>query len=116
MKTFSGPRQTSRMELFAKIVEGFQPLTIFAKSSILDVLLDCEDASETRGNQDAFSWHQRYLQVENFFCNEKNSEKTKYQTHLAIKNKCSTQNQQHLTQFFAINNFRDPENVSTNIQ
>ena len=27
---------TSKMELFAKIVNGFQPLTIFARRSILD--------------------------------------------------------------------------------
>ena len=27
----------SKMEVFAKIVNGFQPITIFAKSSILDV-------------------------------------------------------------------------------
>ena len=31
------PCQTSKMELFAKRVNGFQPLTIFAKSSILDI-------------------------------------------------------------------------------
>ena len=29
--------QTSKMELFAKIVNGLRSLTIFAKSSILDV-------------------------------------------------------------------------------
>ena len=33
------------MEIFAKIVNGFQPLTIFAKSSILDVLQGSEYAS-----------------------------------------------------------------------
>ena len=29
--------QTSKMERFTKIVNGFQPLTIFSKRSILDV-------------------------------------------------------------------------------
>ena len=33
----SEPCQTFKMELFAKIVNGFQTLTVFAKSSILDV-------------------------------------------------------------------------------
>ena len=33
----SEPCQTLKMELFAKIVNGFQTLTVFAKSSILDV-------------------------------------------------------------------------------
>ena len=35
-KPYSEPYQTSKMESFAKIVNGFQPLTIFAKSSIID--------------------------------------------------------------------------------
>ena len=34
---YSESCQTSKMELFAKILNGFQLLTIFAKSSILDV-------------------------------------------------------------------------------
>ena len=29
--------QTSKMEHFAKVVNGFQPLTIFAKRAMLDV-------------------------------------------------------------------------------
>ena len=36
-EAYSEPCQTSKIELFAKIVNGFQPLTIFAKSSVLDV-------------------------------------------------------------------------------
>ena len=36
--------QTSKMEFFAKIVHGFQPLIIFAKSCILDVWLGSEYA------------------------------------------------------------------------
>ena len=36
-RSFLEPSQTSKMELFAKRVNGFQPLTIFAKSSILDI-------------------------------------------------------------------------------
>ena len=39
------PSRTSEMELFAKIVNGFQPLTIFAKSSTLGVQLGAEYAS-----------------------------------------------------------------------
>ena len=35
-KPYSEPYQTSKMESFAKIVNGFQPLTIFAKRSIID--------------------------------------------------------------------------------
>ena len=34
---YSEPYETSKMELFAKIVNGFQLFTIFAKSSILDI-------------------------------------------------------------------------------
>ena len=37
--------QTSKMELFAKIVNGFQLSTIFTKKSILDVWLSSECAS-----------------------------------------------------------------------
>ena len=37
IEVYPEPYQTSKMELLAKIVNGFQPLTIFAKSSILDV-------------------------------------------------------------------------------
>ena len=29
--------QTSKIELFAQIISGFQPLTVFTKSSMLDV-------------------------------------------------------------------------------
>ena len=38
--------QTTKMEFFAKIVNGFQPLTIFAKSFILNV---CQDFQYTSG-------------------------------------------------------------------
>ena len=37
VKQRSEPSQTFKMELFAKIVNSFQPSTIFTKSSILDV-------------------------------------------------------------------------------
>ena len=33
----SEPKQTSKMELFAKVVNGLKSLTVFVKSSILDV-------------------------------------------------------------------------------
>ena len=32
---YSDPCQTSNMELFGKVIAGFWPLTVFAKSSIL---------------------------------------------------------------------------------
>ena len=43
---YSESFETSKMELFAKIVSDFQPLTILAKSSILDVWQDYEYASD----------------------------------------------------------------------
>ena len=36
-EVYSDPRQTSKIKLFAKIVNAFHPFTIYAKSSILDV-------------------------------------------------------------------------------
>ena len=39
---YSEPIQTSKMKFLAKIVNTFQPLTISAKSSILDVRLGSE--------------------------------------------------------------------------
>ena len=45
-KVYSETSQTSWMELFAKIVKSFQLLTIFIKSSILDIRLGFEYASE----------------------------------------------------------------------
>ena len=38
----SEPSQKSKMELFAKVAKGFNPLTIFAKSFILDVRMGSE--------------------------------------------------------------------------
>ena len=38
--------QTSKMELFANIVDCIQPLTIFAKYSIVDVSQGCKCASD----------------------------------------------------------------------
>ena len=40
------PIRTFTMELFAKIVKGFQLLTILIKTSILDTRLDFEYATE----------------------------------------------------------------------
>ena len=45
-EAYSEPCQTSKMEVFTKIVNGFSFLTIFAKSSILDVWQDSEFASK----------------------------------------------------------------------
>ena len=39
------PCQTSKMELFAKVVNSFYPQTSFSKSSILDIYLGTEWAS-----------------------------------------------------------------------
>ena len=36
-EAYSDPYQTSKMEHFAEIVNGFQPLTIFAQRYILDL-------------------------------------------------------------------------------
>ena len=49
---FSEPSQTSKKELFAKIVNGFTHLIIFAKSSIFDIWLNSECASSVK------SWHE----------------------------------------------------------
>ena len=43
---YSEPSSTSKMMLFAKIVNDFQTLTIFAKSSILFLQLGSEYASD----------------------------------------------------------------------
>ena len=45
-EAYSEPSWTSKMDLFAKIVNGWTPLTIFAKRSILDVRLGSEYASD----------------------------------------------------------------------
>ena len=42
---YSNPCQTSKMERFAKLVNGWKQLTIFAKSFILDVEQGSECAS-----------------------------------------------------------------------
>ena len=49
-EAYSKPSQTSKLELFAKTVNGFKPLTIFAKSSTLHVHMDSEYASEKDSN------------------------------------------------------------------
>ena len=46
-KTYLESRQRSKMEPFVKIVNGFQPLTNFAKTSISEVWQDSEYASVT---------------------------------------------------------------------
>ena len=42
----SEPSQTSKMELFVKMLNDWKPLTIFVKSFILDVWLGCEYTCE----------------------------------------------------------------------
>ena len=45
-ETYLEPCQTSKMGLFEKIVDGWKPLTLFVKSSILDLSQDSKHASE----------------------------------------------------------------------
>ena len=45
-EVYSEPSRTSTMELFPKIIKGFQLLIIFIKSSILDIRMDFEKASQ----------------------------------------------------------------------
>ena len=42
---YSEPCQTSEIELFGNIINGFQMVTIFAKSSILNLLQGSENGS-----------------------------------------------------------------------
>ena len=51
-ETYSEPSGTSKMKLFAKIVDNFQPLTILEKTSIVDVWPGSKYASD----QDGFSF------------------------------------------------------------
>ena len=44
-KAYLEPSQTSKIELFVEMVNGFEPLTIFVKSSILDVCLGSQCVS-----------------------------------------------------------------------
>ena len=45
-EVYSEATETSKMELFAKVIIGFQPLPIFTKSFLLDVQLGSECTSE----------------------------------------------------------------------
>ena len=46
LEAYTEPSQISKMESFAETVDAFQALTIFEKSSILDISLGSEYASE----------------------------------------------------------------------
>ena len=46
-EAYPRPCKTSKMKLFAKIVDGFQPSTVFAKSAILIVCLISKYASKS---------------------------------------------------------------------
>ena len=50
LEAYSETYQTSKIEVFTKIVNGFSFLTIFTKSSILDIWQDSEFASEPSNN------------------------------------------------------------------
>ena len=43
-EAYTEPRRTSKMKYFSKIANGWKPLAIFAKSSILDVRLGSDYA------------------------------------------------------------------------
>ena len=51
----SEPSRTSKMDLFVKIVDGWRPLTNFAKSSILDGRLGSKDVYRSRLEKYPFS-------------------------------------------------------------
>ena len=53
-ETYLEPYQTSKMELFVKIVSGFWLLTIFAKRSILNIWQGSEYASARHGSLSHF--------------------------------------------------------------
>ena len=53
---YSEPSQTSKMELFVKVVQGWSPLTISAKNFIINVLLSSEYASEFSCKQ-SMGWY-----------------------------------------------------------
>ena len=44
-EAYSEPSQTSEMELFTKIVNGFKPLIICIKSSFLEIFLELAQGS-----------------------------------------------------------------------
>ena len=52
------------MKLFAKIVNGIQPLTIFAESSILDIWSRIQENIEIKVNIDTKWVNQRYTMAE----------------------------------------------------
>ena len=47
-ETYGEPSQRSKMKLFVKIINRFQPLTLFAKISFFDVWLCSECVPECR--------------------------------------------------------------------
>ena len=56
--------QTSKMKLFAKIVNGVQQLTIFAESAILDIWSRILENIEIKVNIDTKWVNQRYTMAE----------------------------------------------------
>ena len=58
------PLQTSKMKkLFAKIVNGFKPLTVFAKSSILDVCNGSKYASGYNYLQNSYKYAMKGVRI-----------------------------------------------------
>ena len=68
-EAYSEPSRTFTMKFFAKIVNGFQALTIFGKSSILGVHLGSEYAFDIRYSEH-FSYFNSNLQMTNIRENE----------------------------------------------
>ena len=68
MEAYPEPCQISKMALFAKIVNGFQPLNIFAKNQIFDVWQGSGYTSVVSGcllkrNQNNILWWLKRVQV-----------------------------------------------------
>ena len=49
-EAYSKPCETPKMGIFVKIINSFQPLTIFPKSSILDIWQGSDNASNDTNN------------------------------------------------------------------
>ena len=55
-EAYSKPRRTSKIEIFAQIIKGWKPLTIFERSSILDVRLGPVSAPRLTVRNSQTSW------------------------------------------------------------
>ena len=60
-EAYSEPCQKSKMEFFAKIINGFYPLIILAECSVLDVWQGPEYASASTSSQKTALLDDKYL-------------------------------------------------------